>query len=292
MKALLLVAPLALLAGALAPADQEPEVQVVATHVAGNVHVLVGRGGNIGISAGEDGILMIDDQFADLEDKIRAAIATIAEGSPRFLVNTHWHGDHTGGNAAFSRDALILAHDNVRARLANGGGRGAPAPAEALPVLTFDDGVTLHFNGEKVQVRHVPPAHTDGDALVLFTESNVLHMGDLLFQGRFPFVDLQSGGSVRGLLAAVDTALAHLPEGCRIIPGHGELTDRAGLEEYRAMLAASIALVEQRLAAGMDESAAVNAGPPQEYADWGWNFVSAERWMQTVYRDLAAEGDQ
>jgi glyoxylase-like metal-dependent hydrolase (beta-lactamase superfamily II) len=290
MKALLLVAPLALLAGALAPAaDQEPDVQVVATHVAGNVHMLVGQGGNIGISAGEDGILMVDDQFANLEEKIRAAIATIAEGAPRWLVNTHWHGDHTGGNAAFGRDAVLIAHDNVRARMETGGGRGPASPKEALPVLTFGTHVTLHVNGEEVQVTHVPSAHTDGDAVLYFTESGVAHVGDLFFNGMFPFVDLQSGGSVSGMLDAVDVLLERLPEGTKIIPGHGPLADRAALDSYRKMLATSMRLVSGRIEEGMDESAAVAAGMPAEYAAWSWSFVSTERWLQTVYRELASE---
>ena len=288
MKILRLAALAALCAGALLPLDQEPEVQVVATHVAGNLHMLTGQGGNIGISAGEDGILMVDDQFANLEDKIRAAIAGIAEGSPRWLVNTHWHGDHTGGNAAFAKDALIFAHDNVRVRMADGGGRGAPAPQEALPVVTFGSQITLHVNGEEVQVTHVPPAHTDGDVVLYFTGSNVAHVGDLFFNGMFPFVDLQSGGSVIGMLEAVDGLLERLPEDVKIIPGHGPLADRAALQAYRKMLGVSLRMVSARLDEGMDESAAVNAGLPEEYASWSWNFVSTERWLQTVYRDLAA----
>jgi len=288
----LLLTPFAVAAGFFGPPllqDPMADTQVKATHVAGPVHMLVGRGGNIGVSVGDDGILMIDDQFTQLEEKIRAAIAELGEGAPRWLVNTHWHGDHTGGNAAFAKDALIFAHENVRARLKSGGGRGAPAPAEALPVVTYRDSISLHVNGEEVRVLHFPAAHTDGDSVLHFTGSNVIHAGDLFFHGRFPFVDLQSGGSVEGLVSAVKRLLKEAPEGVQIIPGHGELTDRAGLKAYAAMLEVSTTLVGERIAAGMSESETVAAGLPEEYASWAWSFISQEAWLQTVYRSLSKE---
>ncbi len=288
----LLLAPFAIAAGIFGPPllqDPMADAQVEAIHVAGPVYMLAGYGGNIGVSIGDDGILMIDDQFAELEEKIRAAIAELGEGAPRWLVNTHWHGDHTGGNAAFAKDALIFAHENVRARLKSGGGRGAPAPAEALPVVTFRDGISLHVNGEEVRVFHFPSAHTDGDSVLHFTGSNVIHAGDLFFHGMFPFVDLQSGGSVDGLVRAVKRLLAEAPEGVQIIPGHGPLTDRAGLETYAQMLEVSIEAVQERIAAGMSESETVAAGLPEEYAGWAWSFVSQEAWLQTVYRSLSKE---
>jgi len=282
----------ALLLGAwrLAPQGRE-NVQVVAHPVAGAVHYLQGSGGNIGVSVGPDGVLIVDDQFADLAPKIRVALDGLdgdGDGAPRYVLNTHFHGDHTGGNPIFGRQAPIVAHDNVRKRLVAGDRSPQPMDPGGLPVITFADGLSVHFNDETIRVRHFPSAHTDGDSVVWFTGSNVLHMGDLLFNGAFPFVDIDSGGSVAGLTSAVATVLGELPEGVRIIPGHGELADRADLERYHAMLVECQALVAEALTAGEDVEAMLAGGLLQEYESWGQGFINTRRFLETLVREASA----
>src|SRR5262245_14431624 len=188
--------------GGIPPSQQDfSKVEVKASHVAGAVHMLTGAGGNIGVSVGPDGILIVDDQFAPLAEKIRAALKTLGEGKLRFVLNTHWHGDHTGGNVAFGPEAPVLAHTNVRKRLEEGSEKPRPtppAPKEALPIITFDESLSVHFNGEEIKVLHYPHGHTDGDSVIFFTKSNVVHLGDDFFAGRFPFVDLERGGGAEG----------------------------------------------------------------------------------------------
>jgi glyoxylase-like metal-dependent hydrolase (beta-lactamase superfamily II) len=268
---------------ALAPARQQDRssVQIRVHPVSGPVSYLEGAGGNIGVSAGADGVLMIDDQFEDLAPKIRAALDGL--GSPlELLVNTHHHGDHTGGNGVFGKELLILAHANVRARLAGG---ERPAAADALPVVTYADGVTLWFNGEEIRVFHVPNAHTDGDSVVWFKGSNVVHMGDLFFAGRFPFVDLDSGGSVRGLAASVKRLHDELPADVKIIPGHGPLATKSDLARYLAMLAdvqAAVGKAAEQGQSAADMKAAKLLAP---WAEWGWSFISEDRFIDILVRD-------
>ncbi len=233
------------------------DVTIDVERVAGPVHVLTGRGGNVGLSIGADGVLMIDDQFANLAEKIEAAVAAAAQAGsedgaeegidarPRLLLNTHWHGDHTGGNAYFGESATIFAHQNVRARLVQDGREVA-----ALPVVTYADGISIHFNGEEIRVFHLPDAHTDGDSAVWFSGSKVLHTGDLCFSNAFPYVDLDSGGTFAGYLAALDELIERLPPGAAVIPGHGPLTDAAGLRACRTMLATVVERVRAALAEG------------------------------------------
>src|SRR5215212_2224794 len=226
MKSVLLVF-LLLLAGAVQAQQTDfSKVQVKAIKVAGNVYMLEGAGGNIGVSVGADGILIVDDQFAPLADKIRAALKSLGEGKLRFILNTHWHGDHTGGNAAFGPEAPIIAHDNVRKRMATEQKseifkNTTPAsPKQALPVITFDQSLTVHFNGEEIRVIHYPQGHTDGDSVIFFTSSNVIHLGDDFFAGRFPFVDVDSGGNVVGLAKNIGEIIPKIPAGAKLIPGH------------------------------------------------------------------------
>jgi glyoxylase-like metal-dependent hydrolase (beta-lactamase superfamily II) len=220
------------------------DVRIETVPVAPGVAMLVGRGGNIGVSTGADGVFLIDDQFAPLTPKILAAVAKLSEAPVRFLLNTHWHGDHTGGNENVAgQGAVLVAHDHVRERMSREQvmkalDRTVPAsPPAALPVVTFGADLTLHWNGDAIHAIHVPNAHTDGDAIVHFTRANVLHMGDTYFAGRFPFIDVDSGGSIDGVIAAVDRGLALADAATKIIPGHGALSNRAELAAYRAMLA-------------------------------------------------------
>ncbi|TAH34405.1 MAG: MBL fold metallo-hydrolase [Planctomycetota bacterium] len=273
-------------AAADVPQDDLSAVQIRTTLVAGSVRMLEGAGGNIGVSSGPDGTLMIDDQFAPLADKIRKALAEIGGGPLRFLINTHWHGDHTGGNAAFGKQAAILAHENVRVRLAapqQRRGQEVPAaPKEALPVITYADGVTLHFNGEDVRVRFLP-GHTDGDSVILFTGSKVAHLGDLFFSGRFPFVDRNSGGDVQALTRSIDTLLQTIPPDYKLIPGHGPVSTLDDLRSYHRMLTETTELVRQRIRDGMSREQVTAAGVPEPWSAWSWQFIDTPAWLGTVY---------
>ena len=283
-----MIATFTLMLMALPLAAQDADLEV--SKVAGSIHMISGRGGNIGVSAGANGLLMIDDKFAPLAEQIRAALSSLNDGELKFLLNTHFHGDHTGGNRIFGVDTPIIAHANVRTRLATERRRGErvtpAAPAEALPVITFDSALSIHFNGEEVKVLHIPNAHTDGDALVFFTGSNVVHMGDTFFNQRFPFVDIDSGGSVEGVIAAVETVLASIDGETKIIPGHGALATMADLKTYLRMLQETQALVAQGVQKGESLEALQSAGIGGEWASWGGGFISAERWIATLHRSL------
>jgi glyoxylase-like metal-dependent hydrolase (beta-lactamase superfamily II) len=238
---------------------------------------------------GAEGMLMIDSQFAHMEAPIRKAIATISEGSPSYLVNTHWHGDHVGGNLAFAKGSVVIAQENVRSRMKAGGRGAGPADPAALPDFTYNEGMTVHYNGEAVHLIHFPKSHTDGDTVVFFEGSKVVHMGDLMFNRMFPFIDLGSGGDVEGYLHSQEIVLSMLEEGDKVIPGHGPLASPADLKASVEMLQTSVKLVQARIDEGMDESEAVKAGLPDEYASWSWGFVDTNKWLQTVYRSLTAE---
>ena len=285
MKLLLLLAA-ALGLGAFSASLPQDEPEFKLTKVAGQVSMLTGVGGNIGVMVGEDGVLMIDTQFAQYEKPIREAIKGITEGTPEYVINTHWHGDHTGGNVAFGADGLLVAHDNVRARLLKGGRGKGPAEAAALPEITYQDGLTIHWNDEAVRVVHFPTGHTDGDSVVFFPKSKVVHMGDLMFNGMFPFIDLESGGDVRGYLKSVETVFAMLGDDIQIIPGHGKLATLEDMQSYIDMMRECIAIMELRIAEGLTEEAAVAAGLPDKYASWSWNFISTEKWLATLYTSI------
>jgi glyoxylase-like metal-dependent hydrolase (beta-lactamase superfamily II) len=274
------VAALAVAPSLWGQSDDLAEVPIRAFEVAGKVSMLQGAGGNIAASVGADGVLIVDDQFAVLAPKILAKIAEIGPGKLRLVLNTHWHGDHVGGNAVFGKDATIVAQENVRRRMQ------ATAPPQALPMLTFDRDVTLHFNGEEIRVVHLAAGHTDGDSVVWFTDSNVVHTGDLFFAGHFPFVDLESGGTVDGFIAGVDAILARLPEGAKIIPGHGPLSARKDLEAYRTMLADSRDLVRAWKKRGLTLEQAKAEGMPDKYAGFAWEYMSAEGWIDTLWQSV------
>ncbi|MGI9106061.1 MAG: MBL fold metallo-hydrolase [Pyrinomonadaceae bacterium] len=268
-------------------------VQIKATPVAGNIYMLEGAGGNIGVSAGADGILIVDDQFAPLADKIRAALKRLNPGQLRFVLNTHYHGDHTGGNAVFGKESTIIAHDNVRRRLSSElnllGEKVPPAPKEALPVITYNQSVSIHFNGEEIRVRHFPRGHTDGDSVIFFTKSNVVHLGDHFFVGRFPFIDLDHGGSVAGMTQNISDLVAELPADAKLIPGHGPLSTHDDLKLYRRMLVETSAIIRKEMHAGKTLEQIKAAGLPDEWKTWGTGFIKTDRWIETVYRSLSKE---
>jgi len=265
-------------------------VEIKTTHVSGAVYMLEGSGGNIGVSVGDDGILMIDDQFAPLAEKIRAALADIKKGKVDFVLNTHWHGDHVGGNAEFGRESHIIAHSNVRRRVSRRqelfGRTVEPLPEHALPIITYDDGLTLHFNDEKILVIHLPHGHTDGDSIVYFTGSNVVHVGDDMFAGMFPFVDLDHGGDVEGLARNVKQIIDMMPEEVKVIPGHGPLSTLDDLKGFHRMLVKTTEIVKNRIDAGKSLEEIKKEGLPEEWKPWGRNFIKTDQWIETVYNSL------
>ncbi len=293
MRRLLLAATAFILAAPAAAQQDLSAVEIKVELIAPGVAVLFGAGGNVGLSYGEDGNIIVDDQFAPLTDKIAAAVATLDPDPVRFVINTHWHFDHTGGNENFGkRGAVILAHDNVRARMSTDQflealNQKVPAsPKGALPVVTFAQGVTLHLNGDTLHVVHVANAHTDGDALVHWKKANVLHMGDTFFHRQsFPFIDLSSGGSIDGLIAAADKALQMSNAQTRIIPGHGPVASRAEFAAYRAMLADIRAQVAAGIRAKRSLAQIQAAKPAARYGMPG-GFIKPDQFVEAVYTSL------
>ncbi len=286
----LLALGLALAAG---PAPAQPTdfsaVQIKVTKVAGTVYMLEGAGGNIGVSVGEDGVVMVDDQFAPLASRIREAIKGLTDKPLRFVINTHFHGDHTGGNAQFGAEAPILAHENVRARLKEGGtvaGREVPPAAkEALPVITFNDRATVHLNGEDIRAIHFPHGHTDGDSVVFFPQSNVVHMGDDFITYGFPFVDARSGGSVAGMIAGVEKVLGMTPPDVKVIPGHGPLSTPEDMRKFVQMLKATRALVAEAAGQGKTAEQMKQEHLLAKYEDLGKGFIKTGAWIDLLYAE-------
>jgi cyclase len=296
-RAALAVSAFLVLASTAEAQLQQPEVTITTENVAGGVYVLFGQGGNIGVSAGEDGLFVIDDQFAPLTPKIQAALAELHPEPARFVLNTHWHFDHTGGNENFGNaGAVIIAHDNVRARMSvpqmmEFFERAVPAsPPGALPVVTFNDSASFHMNGDEIRAIHVARAHTDGDVIVHFRKANVLHAGDTFFNGRYPFIDLDSGGSIAGLLGAIDAMLALADAETRIIPGHGPVSGRADLEAYRKMLVETTTRVRTLRAEGKTADEVVASVPNADYdATWGTSFINGERYVRMLFALMEKE---
>ena len=270
-------------------------VQIESRDLGHGIHLLTGRGGNIAASVGDDGVVLIDDQFAPLTPKILAAVRALSSEPVRFVINTHWHSDHTGGNENLGKaGAVIVAHDNVRVRMSVeqfmlAFNRRVPAsPPKALPVVTFADAVTLHLNGEQIRIFHVDPAHTDGDSVIHFADVGVFHMGDTFFNGIYPFIDVGSGGTIDGMIAAAERVLALADGKSKIIPGHGPLADRAQLSEYRDMLAAVRESVAGAIAAGRTVEDVVASKPTARFdAVWGKGFMKPDDFVRIVYQALA-----
>ena len=289
MRKLELILLLVVSAAAFAQRDFS-KVEVKAEKVAGSVYMLTGMGGNIGASVGADGIVVIDDQYAPLAPKIEAALESITDKPVRFILNTHYHGDHTGGNEYFGKSAPLVAHENVRKRLAAGttafGHATPPAPAGALPIVTFNDTLTIHLNGEDVRAIHMPHGHTDGDAVIWFTKSNVVHMGDQFFNGMLPFIDLENGGSVRGLMANIEKVLATVPDDAKIIPGHGALSDKAGLRKFLDTLKATLAAVQQGIAAGKTLDQLKEEKVLEPWKQLATSFITTDVFTEILYKEL------
>lgn len=272
-------------------AQRFDDVKITTISVTDQIFMLQGAGGNIGISIGDDGVFVIDDQFAPLTEKIHTAIKSLSNGNIKFLVNTHYHGDHTGGNENMTKlGATIIAHDNVRQRMSTTPKRdGTDQPEAALPIITFNEKLSLFINGEKVGVFHIDNAHTDGDALLYFTKNNVLHTGDTYFKGRYPYIDLNSGGSVNGYIEAVKLGLKLSDENTKIIPGHGDLSNRTEYESFLRMLENLKKRVQDEIDSGKtEEEVAMNESITKTYDDlnYGNGFISSERIRRTFYTSL------
>jgi len=275
--------------------DQDfTKITLKTTHVRGNIYMLEGEGGfaggNIGVSAGKDGILLVDDQLSPMPDKINTALADINPGKLRFVLNTHWHGDHTGSNGHFSRDATIISHTNVRKRLMteqeNFFGKSPASPKEAWPLITFEDAVNIHFNDEDIQFIHYANGHTDGDGIIYFPKSNVAHLGDHFFNGIFPFVDIDTGGNAFSLTRNIGKIIDSLPDDALVIPGHGGLSDMAGLKAYYAMLKSTTTHVKNLATDGETLEDIQLGGLPSEWTTWGGGFVNEAHWIKIIYNSL------
>jgi cyclase len=291
-----LLALAVVLSASLASAQDQDfsKVEVKTVPLAGSVSMLQGSGGNIGVLVGPDGVLLVDDEYAPLVPKILAAVKQLSPKPVRFVVNTHWHGDHTGGNAPLGTDgAVIIAQDNVFKRLSTEQynaflKKSIPAaPAIALPVVSFADSVTFHFDGEQVDVFHVVPAHTDGDAVLWFRKANVVHMGDVFFNGMYPFIDSGSGGSIDGMVAALDTVLQRIDDGTKVIPGHGPVGSKADLKKFRDMLAAVRDRIRAAIQAGKTQDQVVASKPSAEFdAAWGNGFLKPDAFVAMTYAGM------
>ena len=291
-KAAVILSAVLLLLVVSVPAQQDfSKVQIKVQKVSGSVYMLEGMGGNIGASVGEDGIVVVDDEYLPLAEKIEAALKGITDKPVKFVLNTHWHGNHTGGNPYFGEKAPIIAQENVRKRLASGGktrfGETKPAPKVALPVITFDEDVSVHLNGEDIRAIHIANGHTDGDSVIFFPQSKVIHMGDDFFNGgMFPFIDLDSGGSVQGMIAGGEKILAEAPDDVKIIPGHGPLGTKDDLRKFVAMLKETSAAVQ----AGIKKHKTLDQLKKEKVlAKWdayGQSFIKTDVFTEILYDSL------
>ena len=276
-------------------AQDYSKVEIKAEKLSDTTYMLVGSGGNIGLSIGDDAVFVIDDQFAPLTPKIKEAIAKLTKKPVQFVLNTHYHFDHTGGNENFGKDgALIVAHDNVRKRMSSEqligflGMKQAASAKPALPVVTFAGDITFHINGEEVFAFHVPRAHTDGDAIIHFRGSDVIHMGDVYFNGFYPFIDSASNGTADGVIAAVDRALALATDKTRIIPGHGPLATKKDLQAYRELLATVTQRIKDLRKSGKSDDEIKAARPAADYdAKYGGGFIKSDRFVDMMLGVIA-----
>ncbi len=259
-------------------ANRFANVEINATPLADNLYMLTGSGGNMAALGTDNEVILIDAQYAELADKINAKLTELSSGKALgTLINTHMHGDHVNGNSALM-PKRIIAHANVLKRLS----ADAAFPRAGLPTETFTKQLSLNMNGQQLRLEYLPPSHTDGDIIVWFEGKNVVHMGDMLFEGRFPFIDLNNGGSVRGYIANVAYVINQIDDKTKVVPGHGELTDKAGLQRFHQMMLATLAQVEQQQAKGLSNEQIVAAGLGEQWKNWHWNFITEERWINTL----------
>lgn len=283
--------------GAYSATQDFANVQIQTEKVADNVFMLIGAGGNIGVSAGKDCVFMIDTSYAPLADKIKAAIATVSGKPIQYVVNTHWHQDHVGGNENFVKaGATVVAHENVRKRVSTEqfvkllNKTVPPLPESALPVITFSQNVTFYLNGNEIFIFNIKRAHTDGDAIVHFKKSNVIHMGDIYFNGMYPFIDLSAGGSINGMIAAVKRILLLCDQNTKVMPGHGHLSNKVELEEYLKMLVAVRDRIAREVKAGKPLDAVIASQPTRDLdPTWGKGFMKPEQFVKIVYDSLVNE---
>ena len=264
-----------------AQADRFANVEISALKVNGSIYMLTGAGGNIGVSVGADGTMIIDDQYAPLADRIQKALDGLGGDKPRLVLNTHVHGDHTGSNAHFGARGTIIAHDNVRVRLLTEG-----VERTALPLVTYSDRMSVHFNDNDIELIHMPAGHTDGDSIVWFKQANVAHLGDHLFNGSFPFIDIGNGGSVSGFVANLESALKLLPDDIQIIPGHGALGDSSTVSESISMIHDTLDTVKAGVAAGKSADEIIATGLDPRWASFGAGFINEERWIRILLAGL------
>lgn len=289
MRHITVLAALAMTLPASVFAREEPSVTT--QKVTDNIYMLQGRGGNLGVLVGDDGVLVIDSDYPGMADKHLAAIEELGAGKPIFVINTHFHGDHTGGNKAFGETAWIIAHDNVRVRLLSDRDPSELEAADrrALPTITYADAMNVHFNGQKLDVKHYPTGHTDGDSVIFFTDSNVVHLGDHFFVDRFPFIDLSGGGSVPGYLKNVRALIDELPDDVQIIPGHGPLATKQDLRNFEKLIADTVAIIQGYIDDGKSLDEATEAGLPDQYDEAASAFINEQRWIGIVYKSLTEQ---
>ncbi len=271
--------------------ENRQEVTIKVIKVSGNVYMLQGRGGNIGAIVGADGILIIDDDYKAVSEKLRAALKDLGSATPRYIINTHWHGDHTEGNQTFGKESIIVAHTNVRKRLSQVntvfGQAVQPYESFAWPVITYDESLTIHFDGDDIKAVHYPHGHTDGDSVIFFPKANVVHMGDDFFAARFPFVDLDSGGSVQGLINNVASILGMIPPDTKVIPGHGPLSTVEDLRKYHDTLVETSKIVQDEMKKKKTLDEIKKAGLPDKYKEYGGGFIKTDAWVETVYKSYS-----
>ena len=271
--------------------ETKQDVTVKVTKVTGNVYMLQGRGGNIGAIVGADGILIIDDDYKVVSEKLAAALKDLGSASPRFIFNTHWHGDHTEGNNFFGKESIIVAHANVRKRMIDPpvifGQKTAPYASIALPVITYTESMSIHFDGDEIRAVHYPNGHTDGDTVVFFTKANVVHLGDDFFAGRFPFVDLDSGGSVQGMINNVASLIKTIPADAKLIPGHGPLSTIYDLKTYHQALVETSKIIQDAMKKKKTLDEIKKAGLPDKYKEFGSGFIKTDFWIETVYKSYS-----
>jgi cyclase len=268
--------------------ENQQEITVKTTKVNGNVYMLQGRGGNVGALVGSDGILIVDDDYKVVSEKLRAALKDLGSEKPRFIFNTHWHGDHTEGNQVFGQDSIIVAQTNVRKRLSQVnsifGEAVQPYPLAALPMITFTESISIYFDGEEVRAVYYPSGHTDGDSVIFFKNANVVHLGDHFFAGRFPFVDLENGGSVQGLINNVGMLIKQIPADAKLIPGHGGISTLDDLKSYHQTLKETAQIVQNAMKKKKTLDEIKKAGLPDKYKEFGSGFIKTDMWIETVYK--------